>query len=74
MRDHAMPMYYPVVTNQITLTPMEPCNANGEESISPIQPTGALDNDGDNMYDANDPDCAAEICDDGIDNDGLQGP
>jgi hypothetical protein len=29
-----------------------------------------LDNDGDNLYDANDPDCAAEICDNGIDDNG----
>jgi hypothetical protein len=61
--EDAMPMYYPQVTNIIAGTPLEPCNINGEEDFE-SDPSG-LDNDGDNLYDAADPDCV-DLCGNGV--------
>jgi hypothetical protein len=67
-------MYYPLLTNQTTMTAMDSCNAAGEEQLAGLMM--GLDNDGDNLYDTADPDCACgdgvidpgEACDDGAAN------
>jgi cysteine-rich repeat protein len=78
------PPWYGSVLNDFTGTNLEPCNANGEEDFAGS--TLGLDNDGDNLYDTADPDCAqppvcgngtiesGEECDDGNteDADGCQ--
>ncbi len=48
---------------------LDPCDGTEERFAST---TISLDNDGDLLYDGDDPDCTppTEICDDGIDNDG----
>lgn len=48
---------------------LDPCNGS-EERFASL--TVSLDNDGDLLYDGNDPDCAppVEDCNDGVDNDG----
>ena len=49
---------------------LDPCNGS-EERYSSF--TVSLDNDGDGLYDQNDPDCLSQVetnCSDGIDNDG----
>jgi hypothetical protein len=43
--------------------PTDPCNTNGEEDYAGI--AEGLDNDGEDIYDTNDPDCGAE-CGNGI--------
>lgn len=63
--EDAMPMFYPEVTNNLTVTLMAPCNANGEENLAGL--AMGLDNDGDNAYDTADPDCVdAPVCGNGV--------
>ncbi len=53
--ENIAPPWYGSVTNNLTGTNLEPCNANGEEDFAGS--TLGLDNDGDNAYDTADSDC-----------------
>ncbi len=57
--EDTMPPWYGSVTNNITGTNLDPCNANGEEDFA--GDTIGLDNDGDNAYDTADNDCGV-VC------------
>ncbi|MFC2173607.1 hypothetical protein ACFLU6_13395 [Acidobacteriota bacterium] len=58
--ENILPPYY----GRTAITQTDPCNTDGLEDFLPDgAPDGfGLDNDGDGLYDANDPDCAGSPC------------
>jgi hypothetical protein len=60
--EDVLPPYYPGEAL------LEPCNGSEERFL--FGSTTSLDNDGDGLTDLADPDCAPEICDNGVDDNG----
>jgi hypothetical protein len=69
--EDVLPPYYFLPDSAHPNKPYDPCNAGGVGEDVAADSAGT-DNDGDNLYDEADPDCAAAEpeCSDGIDNDG----
>ncbi len=62
--ENVQPSYYFTPDANHPNKPTDACNPNGEENIAG-SPEG-VDNDGDLVYDVNDPDCQAAVCGNGI--------
>lgn len=54
--ENVAPPYY----GRADVTPVDPCNPNGLEEF--LGDGNGLDNDGDDLYDQNDPDCSGSPC------------
>ncbi len=61
--EEVLPPYYGLTTNHPAM-PVDPCNADGSEDFAGA--TQGVDNDGDDLYDGDDPDCAAPTIDAGV--------
>jgi len=73
--ENAFPTYYFTPDTAHPNKPVNPCNAAASPGNENKFGLAGLDNDGDGLYDQNDPDCqttpeAGAACFDGIDNDG----
>lgn len=69
--ENVPPPYYANPGNNHPNMPMDPCNPSPGLEEDVLASGAGLDNDGDNAFDAVDPDCAPEPeCSDGVDNDG----
>ena len=63
--ENTMPVYYGTADTNADM----PCNPNSQANINENWTIGdfeGIDNDGDNFYDGNDPDCSVAVCGDGI--------